>query len=56
MVANAARASWITATALTTALNLGILAYVLSAFAIVMGVTLVATGWTFLSLRKALIA
>lgn len=56
MVSNAARASWITATTLTTALNLGILAYVLSAFAIVMGVTLVATGWTFLSLRKALIA
>jgi hypothetical protein len=56
MVSNAARASWITATALTTALNLGIMAYVLSAFAIVMGITLVATGMTFLSLRKALIA
>jgi hypothetical protein len=55
MVPNAARASWINATALTTALNLGLLAYALSAFALVAGVTMIGTGVTFLSLRKALI-
>jgi len=56
MVANAARASWINATALMTALNLGLLAYALSAFALVVGITMIASGVTFLSLRKALIA
>ena len=56
MVANAARASWITATSLITALNVGLLAYALSAFALAVGVTLIASGITFLSLRKALIA
>jgi hypothetical protein len=56
MVANAARASWITATTLTTALSVGVLAYALSAFAVVVGITLVASGFTFFSLRKALIA
>ena len=56
MVANAARASWVTATSLITALNVGLLAYALSAFALVVGVTMIASGVTFLSLRKALIA
>lgn len=56
MVANAARASWITATSLITALNVGLLAYALSAFALVIGITMIASGVTFLSLRKALIA
>ena len=56
MVANAARASWINATALITALNVGLLAYALSAFALVVGITMIASGVTFLSLRKALIA
>ena len=56
MVANAARASWINATALITALNVVLLAYALSAFALVVGVTMIASGITFLSLRKALIA
>jgi len=56
MVANAARASWISATTLITALNVGLLAYALSAFALVVGVTMIASGITFLSLRKALIA
>lgn len=56
MVPNAARASWINATTLTTALNLGLLAYALSALALVVGITMVASGVTFLSLRKALIA
>jgi hypothetical protein len=56
MVANAARASWVTATTLITALNVGLLAYALSAFALVVGITMIASGVTFLSLRKALIA
>lgn len=56
MVPNQARASWINATALTTALNLGLMAYALSAFAVVVGITLIVSGATFLSLRKALIA
>ena len=56
MVANAARASWVTATTLITALNVGLLAYALSAFALVVGITLITSGFTFLSLRKALIA
>jgi len=56
MVPNEARAQWITATTLTTALNLGILSYALSALAIVVGITMVASGLTFLSLRKAIIA
>jgi hypothetical protein len=56
MIPNAARASWINATTLTTALNLGLMAYALAAFAIVIGITLTLSGFTFLSLRKALIA
>jgi predicted cobalt transporter CbtA len=56
MVPNAARASWINATSLMTALNLGLVAYALSAFALVVGIALIASGVTFLSLRKALIA
>ena len=56
MVANAARASWISATSLITALNVGLLAYALAAFAMVVGITMIASGVTFLSLRKALIA
>jgi hypothetical protein len=56
MVPNAARTSWMTATTLTTALSVGILAYALAAFAFVVGITLVVSGFTFLSLRKALIA
>jgi hypothetical protein len=56
MIPNAARASWITATTLTTALNLGLMAYALAAFAVVIGVTLTVSGFTFLSLRKSLIA
>lgn len=56
MVSNAARTSWITATTLTTALNLGLLAYALAALAMVAGATMIASGMTFMSLRKALIA
>lgn len=51
MVANTARDGWITATTLTSALGLGILAYAVSAFAIVVGLALVACGIVFLMLR-----
>lgn len=49
---NQARAGWITATTLTTALNLGVMAYALSAFAVVVGLTLVGFGVVFLALRS----
>lgn len=52
MVPNEARASWFNATALTTALSLGIVSYALSAFAIAVGLTLVVVGFTFLHIRK----
>jgi hypothetical protein len=52
LVANEAREAWVTATSLTTALGLGILAYALSAVAIAVGVTLVFAGFVFLHIRK----
>lgn len=52
MVPNEARASWLTATTLTTALGLGILSYALSGFAIAVGVTLIVAGYAFLRIRK----
>jgi hypothetical protein len=52
-VPNTARELWLTATGLTTALNLGIMAYALAAFAIVVGLALVVNGVVFLSLRKS---
>lgn len=52
MVPNEARTSWINATALTTALNLGIVSYALAAFAFVTGLTLVAVGFVFLHIRR----
>jgi hypothetical protein len=52
MVPNEARASWINATALTTALGLGIVSYALAAFAMAVGVALVLAGYTFLRIRK----
>lgn len=52
LVPNEARASWINATALTTALGLGIVSYALSAFAIVTGLTLIIAGFAFFHLRK----
>lgn len=51
MVPNAARSSWITATTLTTALGLGVMAYAVSAFAVVVGITLAGCGVVFLALR-----
>lgn len=55
MVPNDARNSWINATALTTVLNLGLMAYALSAFAIVVGATLTAIGLALYRLRNATI-
>jgi hypothetical protein len=52
MVPNEARASWLTATTLTSALGLGMLSYGLSALAIATGVTLLVTGFVFLYIRK----
>lgn len=52
MVPNKARDTWITVTALTTALNLGILTYAFSAFTILMGLISVWTGLVFMALSK----
>ena len=52
MVPNEARVSWLTPTTLTTALGLGIVSYALSAFAVVVGLTLMFTGFVFLYIRK----
>lgn len=52
MINNAARASWLDATTLTTALSLGIVSYALSAMAIVIGVTLALVGYVFLRIRR----
>jgi len=56
MVENAARMSWINATALTTVLGLGILSYAFSAFALAVGVIMVGLGLVTLKLRKLAIA
>jgi hypothetical protein len=50
---NQARASWITATTLTTTLQLGIMAYALAAFAVVVGLVLALTGAALYRLRDA---
>jgi hypothetical protein len=52
MVPNPVRASWIPATTLTTALGLGIISYALSGFAVMIGLTLLAVGYTFFHIRK----
>ena len=52
MVPNEARASWLDATGLTTALGLGIVSYALSAFAVAVGLTLMVTGYAFIHIRK----
>jgi hypothetical protein len=53
LVPNADRLSWINATALTTVLNMGLMAYMLSLFAIVMGATVAGLGWVVLRLSKS---
>jgi len=52
MVANTARDIWITATTLTTALNLGILTYVFSSLVILLGLISVWTGFVFIALAR----
>jgi hypothetical protein len=52
MVPNEARSSWLTATTLTTALNMGVLSYALAAFAFAVGITLAFTGYVFLHIRR----
>lgn len=52
MVPNPGRATWITATSLTTALGLGIISYALSGFAVAIGITLMVVGYTFFHIRK----
>jgi hypothetical protein len=56
MVPNEARLSWIDATSLTTVLGVGIMAYALSAFAIVVGLTMAALGLVVYKLRRSTIA
>ncbi len=52
MVPNTSRDIWITATTLTTALNLGILAYAVSTLTIALGVLSIVTGISFYYLAK----
>jgi hypothetical protein len=52
MVPNEARASWLNATTLTTALSLGVLSYALAAFAMVIGLTLIVVGYVFFHIRR----
>jgi hypothetical protein len=54
LVPNEARMSWIDATALTTVLGMGILAYAFSAFAIAVGAVLLGIGLVGLRLRRQL--
>jgi hypothetical protein len=53
LIPNAARASWITATTLTSVLSVGIMAYALSLFAIVMGLSVAGLGWVVLKLSRS---
>jgi len=53
LVTNTARLSWLDATALTTVLNMGLMAYMLSLFAIVMGATVAGLGWVVLRLSRS---
>lgn len=52
MAPNTARDLWITATALTTALNLGIITYVFSGLILLFGLISIWTGVVFLALSK----
>lgn len=52
MVPNEARASWLDATTLTTALSVGILSYALAGLAFTVGLTLVFVGFVFLKIRS----
>ena len=52
MAANTSRDLWVTATALTTALNLGIITYAFSAFILLFGLVSIMTGVVFCALSK----
>ena len=52
MVANTARDLWVTATTLTTALNLGIVTYAFSGLILLFGLISIWTGITFFALSK----
>ncbi|PJE50726.1 MAG: hypothetical protein COV29_03250 [Candidatus Yanofskybacteria bacterium CG10_big_fil_rev_8_21_14_0_10_36_16] len=52
MVSNEARNIWVTATTLTTALNLGIITYAFSGLVLLLGLISVWTGITFYSLYE----
>ncbi len=54
MVSNDARNIWVTATALITALNLGIITYVFSGLIVFLGFVSIWTGIAFRALRKGL--
>ena len=56
MVDNEARSSWLDATALTTVLSLGIMAYAFSLFAMVLGATVAGLGLVVLRLRHSALA
>ena len=53
LVTNTARLSWLDATALTTVLDMGVMAYLLSLFAIVMGAAVAGLGWVVLRLSRS---
>ena len=52
MTANEARNTWITATALITALHLGIVGYVFSGLVLLLGLISLWTGWVFCKLSR----
>lgn len=52
MVANSARDMWVTATTLTTALNLGIITYLFSGLIMLFGLISIWTGLVFYGLSK----
>ena len=52
MIPNAARNIWVTATTLTTALNLGIIAYLISGLTILFGLSSIWVGVVFGALSK----
>lgn len=51
MVANEDKAAWVTAISLISALELGVVSYALSLFAVLVGLTLMGCGTVFLALR-----
>jgi hypothetical protein len=55
MVENEARNTWVTATAITTALNLGIVTYMLSGLVLFLGLVSMWTGYVFLRLKKKIV-